>query len=212
MLISFENPPFKEMCYLVANSDKDCFIIDPGGRSDEIISHIDTNYLNLRGILFTHAHCDHVAGALPIFEKYAVGMYMHKDETTILEKSNFFWMFVAGSLPFLGPSNSQMRFFSLNFFSIPGFDFNIFHTPGHSPGSCIINYDNYFFTGDTIMKEYIGRSDLFGGNRLDLACSIKSLPDFPNDTIFLPGHGSPFTKTELLKHNLDYKKYKNESI
>ena len=65
----------------------------------------------------------------------------------------------------------------------------ILHTPGHSPGSVCILVENNIFTGDTLMKGLLGRTDLPGGNKQDLTLSLEKLKDLPGNIIIYPGHG-----------------------
>lgn len=200
----YVNPPFKQVSYVLYNSNKECLLVDIGGHASEIIDFIKRNDLVPLAFLFTHAHCDHVAGVTKVWDEFQIPLYMHEGDTKILEQASFYWHFIAPKILFFGPSLDQMSIFPSNTLLLGDFSIDIMHVPGHTPGSCFLKTGNIIFTGDTLLKDTIGRTDLVGGNRKDLLTSLQSLPKFSEDDILLPGHGEPFTPSELDEFNFDY--------
>ena len=84
--------------------------------------------------------------------------------------------------------------------------YSVIHTPGHSKGSVCILIDNILFSGDTIFKNSIGRTDLYGGDYDELIQSLQKIKNLPQDTIICSGHG-PFS---ILKNELKNNPYLNQ--
>ena len=80
--------------------------------------------------------------------------------------------------------------------------YSIIHTPGHSKGSICILINNILFAGDTVFKNSIGRTDLYGGNYDSLISSLNKIKNLPEDTIICSGHGPLTTLKEELKNNI----------
>ena len=80
--------------------------------------------------------------------------------------------------------------------------YSVIHTPGHSKGSVCIIIDNILFAGDTVFKNSIGRTDLYGGDYDELILSLQKIKKLPQDTIICPGHGPFTTLKNELKNNM----------
>lgn len=198
--------PFSENTYLIYNSDKECYIVDPGMYSiqeeNKIMSFIENEGLHLKKILNTHAHIDHILGIDFIKGKFQVPFGLHKDDIPVLQNA---WL--------------SANMFQLKLNQIPSMDFEIIagqeitlgtetleviHLPGHSPGSVGFYYPagNWIIAGDVLFQRSIGRTDLPGGDFDTLARSIRSsLYQLPSQTIVFPGHGDPTTIAEEMKLN-----------
>lgn len=171
----------------------ECVIIDPGGSALEVLSCIEEWRCQALAILLTHGHCDHVAHVRPLQERLQIPVYLHEGDHDILEMANVFWSFVAGDLPFHGPEKSMVVPLNPGWLGLGDFVFKVLHTPGHSPGSCMICCEDVVFTGDTILANAVGRTDLVGGDRLQLMQTLLELPPFPDSAVFFPGHGESFS-------------------
>ncbi len=185
--------PFQENTFIVwDDSDKKCIIIDPGDNPERIISEIDSLSLFPRAIVNTHAHLDHIGAVDSLKEHYNIPFYLHKNETSIL--ANY-----ESSLTYFGLSPKpapkvDIWFEHENTISIDNFSIQLFKTPGHTPGgTCLIINENVF-TGDTLFKGSIGRTDLPGGDFELLSKSLKRLMDeVPETFTIYPGHGPTTT-------------------
>lgn len=207
MTLSFErfvNPPFSQVTYLIRNRLRECILVDPGGHHDEILNLIDREALRFCGILLTHAHCDHVAGVMPIAERFDAPIYVHPKERGILEYSGVYWKFIAPGRPFHGPKWERVQTFPGDELQLGEFHLNIIPAPGHTPGSCLVRCDDIVLTGDTVFKNTIGRTDLVGGDPKRLTETIAQFPEFSEQTIFLPGHGPQFTAADLRRENRQF--------
>ena len=197
-IYTITNNPFSENTYILADETKKCIIIDPGmySASEEIYFKkiITENQLIPEAIWLTHAHVDHVMGLKYAMDTYGISYYMHTEELGVLK-----------AVP------SILKLYNLNEKEIPEpnyyFDenksikfgnqtFEIFHTPGHSPGSVSFYNakNNFLISGDVLFRQSIGRTDLPGGNFETLERSIKEkLYILPDVTKVYSGHGPETT-------------------
>jgi hydroxyacylglutathione hydrolase len=181
-------------CYIVGDSDtRDAIVIDPGGDPDRLETAITSRGLRIAAIVATHAHFDHVIAAEVLREKTGAPFYLHAKDGPVLD-----WYAESG-LMFLGielpppptvdsspAEGDQLR---AGFVSL-----EVFHTPGHSPGSISLVHESALFSGDTLFAGSIGRSDLPGGDTDALLGSIRSkLFSLAEDLPVYPGHGPQTT-------------------
>ncbi len=178
-------------------------LIDPG--HSRLFNHVEKgleqlsltiNDIDL--IICTHAHPDHIE-AVQLFKDIPSRFTLHEDEwqwaaTIGKQMSAAFGIDMDALLPdfFLKEGN----------LSIDELELNIFHTPGHSPGSITLYWPSQkaLFTGDLIFKEGLGRTDLPGGDGSKLKESIKRLADLDVEYL-LPGHGEMITGAEKVRKN-----------
>ena len=167
---------------------KEAILIDPGSESARIIAHVQNKGVNLRSIINTHCHIDHVAELAVIQNYFKVPFYIHAEEKPLLdgleEQGRFFGIDTKG-IPDVAGNLSEGSQVQLG--KMSGL---VLHTPGHSPGSLSLYFGNHLFVGDCIFMDSIGRTDLYKGNYNQLIKSIKEkILSLPDDTIIYPGHG-----------------------
>ncbi|MET3699224.1 glyoxylase-like metal-dependent hydrolase (beta-lactamase superfamily II) [Bacillus oleivorans] len=195
--------PVAANCYLVWNESKNCLIIDPGGEDEKIRAAIKKLNLSPRAILLTHCHFDHIAALEEIRQSYSIPVYVHENEAKwLLDPAlNGSQLFNLGTVR-CKPAD---RFFTTEgTLDVEGFQFTLFETPGHSPGSVSFYFEDdcFVISGDALFYGSIGRTDLPGGNHKELIKSIKEkLLTLPDDTIVLPGHDQETTINQEKEHN-----------
>jgi glyoxylase-like metal-dependent hydrolase (beta-lactamase superfamily II) len=191
---------YEENTYIVIDG-KEAVIIDPGAPFDKIQTIINQQQATAICVLLTHGHGDHII-SLHNFSKEII--YAHIDEKPILSdpKKNLAAM-TGGDLSVTG----------INFFKGDKFNLElgvksselkhieIYHTPGHTPGGCVIKIGDDIFTGDTLFEDTVGRTDLPGGDSKKLRNSIKIFDSFNKDCTMYPGHGTPFKLGDSYKIN-----------
>ena len=174
-------------CYLLIDQNQ-CAIIDPGGNPEYIINIIEDNNLRPQFILLTHGHVDHVGGVEAIKDKYNIPFYINKKDEDLIKEAGYIY----GN--FGKYKNADKHLVEDNVFQLGNLKIKAIETPGHSPGGMSFLVNNVIFTGDTLFRESIGRSDFIGGNHNTLINSIESkLIVLDPDIYVLPGHGPQST-------------------
>ena len=193
--------PFQENGYIVHGDDNlDCIIIDPGNSPELYIKEIGNNNLNPIAILNTHGHIDHVHAVQPLKEHYSIPFYIHKNEKMIIDH------YPQGCLMYgMTPNEKPVVDHWLtneNSFTIGDYNLEIIQTPGHTPGGVCYQLNGDIFTGDTLFKGSIGRTDFPGGNYNTLMDSLKLLIEkIPGNTRVHSGHGYSTTiENEVLSN------------
>ncbi len=193
--------PLEVNCYVIADEkSRDAAVIDAGDNSDEILDVIKTNNLNLKYIINTHAHFDHI-GAIGKIKKVTNAEFLiHEMEMHVLKtlpSQNLIFGIKVDSPP--APDRFLKDDESL---ALGDLTLKILYTPGHSPGGICIHADGVVFTGDTLFAGSIGRTDLPGGDYNSLINSIKNkLLSLGDGTIVLPGHGPRSAIKEEKEYN-----------
>lgn len=187
-----------ENTYILYNENKNAWLFDPGNMNvpeTKVISKfISENNLNIRKILLTHAHIDHIVGLQWAFDTFKVPVLMHQDDKEILD------MFQISGMRFgfqVDHINVNLEYINegdeLDF---DGEKFKIYHVPGHSPGSVAYHDETqkFMISGDVLFEGSIGRTDLYKGNYEQLIDGIKTkLFVLDDETQVFSGHGNPTT-------------------
>jgi glyoxylase-like metal-dependent hydrolase (beta-lactamase superfamily II) len=191
--------PFFKNGFLVAcERTRQAVLIDPGDEVDELLALAETQSLEIRHILLTHAHVDHITGVATAKGTLNVPVYLHRDDLFLydraVEMGRMFGLRVKPAPPvdvFYTPGQA-IRFGTLEAVA--------HHTPGHCPGGVCLEIretgraGKNLFVGDTLFAGSIGRTDLPGGNLATLLASIRDvLFAFGDDARVYPGHGPSTT-------------------
>jgi len=181
--------------YLVYDEDGNAFFVDPGGDPDDVIAVIEGNSLELKIILLTHGHVDHIAGVKALQDRYDCPVAVHEDDFGMLANPmKNLSQFAGESVKVDGRVKPLSDGESINIGSIL---IRVIHTPGHTPGSVCYRAshegEEVLFSGDTIFALSVGRTDLPGGDFAALESSLRKLDYLPDDLKVLPGHGPETT-------------------
>lgn len=193
-------------CYFLVH-DQDCLIVDPADDASFIIEEIQRQRLNLVGMLATHGHFDHIGAVGEIQLSFNVPLYIFKEDQFLIDRLNETAKYFLGFDPyFIKPSRVKYLTDSKFDSDLIGIEFKIIKTPGHTPGSCCFYFKekNVVFTGDTLFKEGIGRTDLSYSSKEDLKKSLKKIFRLQQETIVYPGHGEETNIEDEKKNSLHY--------
>ncbi len=184
--------PLDTNCYIVGSeSNKEGMIIDPGDEAEVILSSVKDLELEIRFIVLTHGHIDHIGALKEVKEATGAEVAIHTDEAQSLQRQSSSTMLGLSYPTPLPPDRSLQDEDSLD---IGDLHFLVLHTPGHSPGCICLLGQGVVFSGDTLFNLGIGRTDLPGGNYSQIMNSIHTkLMVLPENTIIYPGHGQGTT-------------------
>jgi hydroxyacylglutathione hydrolase len=186
---TFVNGKWRQNCYIIANQKGDAVIVDPGSQSEEIAALVDENHWRIHGIINTHAHYDHVGAVALLKERYHAPFYLHSADEHLLRRANLYRMLFesrdAVRIPTVTHDISNLP----RTFELGPFEISWIPTPGHTEGSVCLLLQDFLFSGDTLMRDALGRTDLPGGNRDQLLASVRKLMDLPGRIVVCGGHG-----------------------
>ncbi len=197
-----------ENCFILSDETNECVIIDCGAYREEerqmIVDYIKREGLKPMHLLATHGHLDHHFGDNTIFETYGLKPEAHIGDRVWMENTNnaattMFGITLSYDLPeanFCIENNSLIHFGSHTLKAIA--------TPGHSNGSVCYycEEEHLLFTGDTLFRRSIGRTDFPGGSMFQMVSSLRLLAQLPDETVIYPGHGESSTIGYEVAHNL----------
>ncbi len=181
--------PIETNCYIISDTNSSsAFIIDAGSDTTEIISAVEQGSLDVKAILSTHGHFDHVTAVKAVKDRLKAPFLISRKDS-----------FMLGHL--LIPDGSLDEGLILNAGDI---SLKVIDTPGHSPG-CVCLYcekDGILFSGDTLFYADHGRCDLQEGSYSEMKRSLQELFELPDSTIVYPGHGPKTTIGDEKKRGL----------
>lgn len=185
--------PFASNCYIVGvESNHEGMIIDPGADADQILSTVKELGLEVKIIVLTHGHMDHVGALKEVKDATAAEVAIHTDDARFLQAGQPTGIMSQFSLQAPPPPDRLLK--GGDSIDIGDQRFLVLHTPGHTPGGICLLGDGIVFSGDTLFNFGIGRSDMPGGNGQQLMDSIHTrLMVLPDSTVVYPGHGQETT-------------------
>ena len=182
--------PVGTNCYIAGNEKtKECFIVDPAACPPEFISYIKSSGFAVKAVLLTHGHFDHIMGLDALLKEFPVTVYAHEAEKELLTDAQ---LNASVSMYGQGYTFSGAEYVSDGQeLEAVGEKIRVIYTPGHTIGGCCyyITEEAVLFSGDTLFKASVGRTDLPTGSMGQLVRSIKEkLFVLPDETKVYPGH------------------------
>jgi len=199
-------PPFEKNGFVVAcERTREAVIIDPGDEADQLVAAVRDLDVDVRYVLLTHAHIDHVTGVALVKDEYTAPVYLHRDDLFLYEMAVEQGAMFGFSVRKPPPVDV---FYDEAPITFGDYVVHVHHTPGHCPGGVCLQIGRqgasgeHLFVGDTLFAGSIGRTDLPGGDYKVLMRSITQVL-FPlgDDSIVHPGHGADTTIARERKTN-----------
>lgn len=196
--------PFMENSYLVRRDGSDrALFVDPGDEAPKLLNAIDALGVTLEAILLTHTHIDHVGAIFDLQQRAGTPASIHHADLFLFEKIDVQAQWLGVEAPPRGSIDHFLK--DGQAVACSGVEIGVIHTPGHTPGSTtfVLPGDrNILFAGDTLFRQGIGRTDLWGGSYAEIIPSIeKKLMTFDDDTLVIAGHGPSTTIGHERRHN-----------
>jgi hydroxyacylglutathione hydrolase len=190
-------------CYILADeATREAVVIDPGGDEDRILEVLNHNKFQLKLIIDTHGHFDHVDANQPLKEATGASIAVHELDAPALTQPSQEAMFFTGNR--LRRSEADIILKENDILTFGSYRLKVLHTPGHTPGSISLVLEDhpYVYVGDLLFAGSIGRTDFPGGNfdALINAVRTKIFPLGDNYTVY-PGHGPVTTVGQERKYN-----------
>ena len=180
-------------CYIAGSvRTGEGLIIDPGGDARRITTAIDDSRLEIKTIVLTHGHSDHMAAMYDIQRHTGAILAIHQADSHVLQgRGEYNTMF---GITYRTPPSIDRLLGDNDIIEMGDIRFTVIHTPGHTPGSICLYAEKTAFTGDTLMYRGIGTTFTMGSSRHQLIDSINSrLMVLPDETVLYPGHGRQTT-------------------
>lgn len=191
----------QENIYILSSNGK-AFIIDPGLGVPEVVAYLEEHKLQPQFILLTHGHGDHIYGVRDLQNKYRIPVYCYLKEKNLIENAQ---LNLSTSLGRTEEIQCDKYFTETDELSFEGKNIEIIPTPGHTEGSICIRIENNLFTGDTLFRLSMGRTDLPTSDDYAMKSSLKILKELPETWNVYPGHGENST-IKFEKENNPYLK------
>jgi glyoxylase-like metal-dependent hydrolase (beta-lactamase superfamily II) len=205
-ILNYVLGPLNTNAYVIYDvSTLEALVIDPA--TDEIlpkISNLISSGLKVVGIIATHGHADHVCGVKGLRELVGCRFMLHELDVEVLKES-VEWALEWGIDISFNDVRPDILLKGGEVLRLGSAEIQIIHTPGHTPGSITIYIPSskVLFTGDTLFKESVGRTDLPGGSWDKLVNSLRMLiTRFERDVVVYPGHGPSSTIGYEVDNNL----------
>lgn len=193
--------PLEENCYIVYDeTTRQAAIIDPGDEAERIAAFIDKENLAPQFIVNTHGHWDHVGAVAALQAQYGVPFYLHPHDVEWLREplASLFGQNGAQGIDGAKPLAEGETI------ACGGVTLQVIHTPGHTRGGCVLwcKDADVAFTGDTLFKGTVGRTDFPGGSYEAILASVQEkLAPLADSTVVYPGHGPKSTMAWERAHN-----------
>jgi len=184
--------PIEVNCYVAYDENGDGVVIDPGDEAEEILDVIRQNDVNIKYILLTHGHFDHIGAVVKVKNETGAGVVMHSNDQFLIQQAP--QQAAMFGLPAVQTFDVDQTVKEGDIVTVGTLQAKVIETPGHTPGGVCYLFDNTLFAGDLLFFDGVGRTDLPGGSTPQLLSSIKNkVFNLPDDCRVLSGHGPATT-------------------
>jgi hydroxyacylglutathione hydrolase len=195
--------PLQCNCSVIGDeTTREGMVIDPGDDIEDVLDLIEKHLLKIKQIVVTHAHIDHVGGAMKLRAATGAPILLNQNDYALLKMLDVQAAWIGMKDPGkVAIDHSVGQADTLRAGSLAA---NVIHTPGHTEGSVCLYFptENKLIAGDTLFAGSIGRTDLPGGSMEKIIQSLREkVMTLPDDTLVVPGHGPLTTIGEERESN-----------
>lgn len=180
-------------CYIAADEDGKCAVIDPGAQPERLITFLTEHDLTPVWILLTHGHYDHIGAVKAIAAKFNCTVAIGEDDAEQLSDRSKSLAVMRGMSEEIFVMTPDRLLQDGDVVAAGSLRFTVIKTPGHTRGGVCYRCEANLFTGDTLFAGDVGRCDLYGGSYPAILESVKRLGALEGDLRVLPGHGPEST-------------------
>ncbi len=195
--------PLQCNCSVIGDeSTREAMVIDPGDEIEDVLALIRKHNLQVKQIVITHAHIDHVGGAMKLRSATGAPILLNQSDYALLKMIDMQAVWVGMAPP--GKVEIDHSVGQADRVRAGSLDADVIHTPGHTEGSICLYFpaEKKLIAGDTLFAGSIGRTDLPGGSFQKIINSLhEKVLALPDDTIVVPGHGPLTTIGEERESN-----------
>ena len=195
--------PLQCNCSIVGDdASREAMVIDPGDDIQDVLEIVRKHNLTVKQIVITHAHIDHVGGAMKLRAATGAPILLNQNDYALLKMLDVQAAWIG--VPSPGHVEIDRSITTGESVSAGSLVANVFHTPGHTEGSICLYFpqEKKLIAGDTLFAGSIGRTDLPGGDTQKIMRSLHNIVlSFPDDTVVVPGHGELTTLGEERETN-----------
>lgn len=178
-------------CSVVADENtREAMVIDPGDDIEDILAILNQNRLTVKQIVITHAHIDHVGGAMKLKKATGAPILLNQNDSALLKMLDVQAAWLGMATP--GPVQIDQSLGNGDKVAAGSLSADVLHTPGHTEGSICLYFapEKKLIAGDTLFAGSIGRTDLPGGSYKKIIESLhERVLALPDETVVVPGHG-----------------------
>lgn len=183
--------PLQCNCSVIGDeSTREAMVIDPGDEIEDILALVQKHNLTVKQIVITHAHIDHVGGAMKLRAATGAPILLNQNDYSLLKMLDMQAQWVGMAAP--GKVEIDQSLSPADTLRAGSLAASVLHTPGHTEGSVCLYFpaEQKLIAGDTLFAGSIGRTDLPGGSYDKIIHSLhEKVLALPDETIVVPGHG-----------------------
>lgn len=183
--------PLGTNCYIFGDSTtNEVAIVDPGEEGERIISVLNANNYKVKFIALTHGHFDHIGAVKTLKEKTGAQVLIHSlDKEMLTDPHKNLSALFGTEEQYISQVPADKTLSDNDEIMLGSKPFKVIHTPGHTMGGVCFLYKEKLFSGDTLFRETVGRTDLPGASHSHILESVNKLMLLDDDVEVFPGHG-----------------------